>query len=194
MSRFDSNMIPEEEQVKRGQPRLLDVDNPLVRAGRHHRARPDHRHRRDAQLVRAVGFGVQKYAVVGPHQRELDPTSTRKASTTASAIRSAASTTPSCRSRSRWSRRTISTSGSPAKKKAAQGRCGPPDDGRSHGGQPAVLSVGARAGQSDGDRQRRHGGSRHRRLTRMTHGTTTDPASSRAGSARPTTRTSARST
>ena len=67
---FDSNIIPDAD-LKPGQKRLLDVDNPLVVPVGHDDPRAGHRDRRDPQLVRAVlrGPGICDRR---PAQRELD--------------------------------------------------------------------------------------------------------------------------
>ena len=72
---------------------------PAGGAGRHERPGAGHRHRRDPQLVRAVvrGPGIRGDR---PAQRSLVQRRAGQAPITASATRSAASTTPSCRSRS----------------------------------------------------------------------------------------------
>ena len=67
---FDSNLIPEAD-LKPGQKRLLEVDNPLVVPVDTVIRVLGHRHRRDPQLVRAVlrGPGICDRR---PAQRELD--------------------------------------------------------------------------------------------------------------------------
>ena len=94
---FDSNMIADSD-LKPGQLRLLEVDNPLVVPVGDQRPRADHRHRRDPQLVHAA---VRRAGRRGarPPQRDLDQGRASPAPITASAPRSAASTTASCRSR-----------------------------------------------------------------------------------------------
>ena len=67
---FDSNIIPEKD-LKPGQKRLLDVDNPLVVPVDTNDPGADHRDRRDPQLVCSV-FRGPVIRDARPRQRDLD--------------------------------------------------------------------------------------------------------------------------
>ncbi len=95
---FTSYIIKDEE-LKPGQQRLLDVDNPLVLpAGKNIRILTTQR-RRDPQLLHPE---PRRAALRDPRPRPSRPGcgSTSPGTTTANATRSAAPTTASCRSRS----------------------------------------------------------------------------------------------
>ena len=109
----ESRILPEADRVKQKPTRSAPAGGRRGDGDPQGHHGPHHRHRRrqlHARLDRA-GLRHQEDGDPRPPQRGLDQRHARKASTSASARRSAATTTPTCRSRCAWSPRPNSTNG-----------------------------------------------------------------------------------